>query len=65
MDLVTHDQAGKLVFKKIYVIIGNPGEAYMLLGPTIGQALCSVDPETSVSAAWSQDRCKLIFFHDI
>ena len=63
MDFVTHDRAGKLVFKKIFVIAGNPGEAYTLISPTIGQALCSVDPETYVSA-WSQDRCKLIFFHD-
>ncbi|KAJ5678682.1 hypothetical protein N7462_006926 [Penicillium macrosclerotiorum] len=56
--------SGDLVTRKVPVIIGNPGETYVLIDPGVGSALCAASPFTSASAAISEDRCKLTYFHD-
>lgn len=63
-DFVNYDARGNLVVMKEPIIIGNPGEAYVLIDPGVGSALCAASPFTSASAARAEDRCKLTFFHD-
>jgi len=63
-DFINHDESGNLVAKKVPIIIGNPGEAYILIDPGVGGALRAASPFTSASAASAEDRCKLTFFHD-
>lgn len=46
------------------MIIGNPGETYVLIDTGVGTALRAASPFTSASAASAEDRCKLTFFHD-
>lgn len=58
-DFITQDTTGNLVLKKVPVIIGNIGEAYVLIYPTVGEAF----RDASFTAA-TQDRCKLSFFHN-
>lgn len=41
------------------MIIGNPGETYVMIESGVGAALRAASPFTSV-----EDRCKLTFFHD-
>ncbi|CAG8217649.1 unnamed protein product [Penicillium salamii] len=63
-DFVTHDAGGNLVTRKVPVIIGNPGETYVLIEQGVGSALRAASPFTLASAASAEDRCKLTFFHD-
>ena len=63
-DFITHDARGNLVTRKVPIIIGNLGEAYVLIDPEVGTALCAASPTASASAASADDRCKLTFFHD-
>lgn len=63
-DFVAHDVRGNLVTRKVPVIVGDPGEAYVLIEPGIGSALRAASPFASASAARAEDRCKLTFFHD-
>lgn len=68
-DFVAHDVRGNLVTKKVLVIVGNPGETYVLIEPGVGNAfraaaLHTASPSVSASAACADDRCKLTFFHD-
>ncbi|KAJ5373482.1 hypothetical protein N7517_005488, partial [Penicillium concentricum] len=58
-DFITQDTAGTLVSKKVHVVIGNPGQAYVLIYPPVGEAF-----RAASSTAATQDRCKLSFFHD-
>lgn len=63
-DFVAHDVRGNLVTRKVPIIVGDPGEAYVLIEPGIGSALRAASPFASASAARAEDRCKLTFFHD-
>jgi hypothetical protein len=63
-DFVTHDVRGNLVTREVPVIIGNPGESYVLIEREVGFALRAASPFTSASAASAEDRCKMTFFHD-
>lgn len=46
------------------IIIGNPGEAYILIDSGVGSALCAASPFTSASASRAEDRCKLMVSHN-
>lgn len=63
-DFITHDRKGHLVTRKVPVIIGNPGETYVLIDQGLGSALRAASPCTSASTASAEGRCKLTFFHD-
>ncbi|KAJ5715408.1 uncharacterized protein N7483_012589 [Penicillium malachiteum] len=64
-DFVTHDTRGNLITKKVPVIIGNPGEAYLLIDTGVGSELRAASPDESVSpTSGAYERCKLTFFHD-
>ncbi|KAJ5587576.1 uncharacterized protein N7459_003341 [Penicillium hispanicum] len=63
-DFITRDTRGSPVTKKVPIIIGNPGEAYVLIDRGVGIALHAASPFSSASAASAEDRCKLTFFHD-
>lgn len=41
---VTHDARGNLVTRKVPIIIGNPGETYVLIETGIGSALRAASP---------------------
>jgi hypothetical protein len=62
-DFINHDARGHLVARKVPVIVGNPGETYVLIDLGVGSALRAASPFTSASAASTHDRCKLPFFH--
>lgn len=63
-DFINYNARGNLVARNVPVIVGNPGETYVLIDPGVGSALCAASPFTSASAACAKDRCKLTFFHD-
>ena len=63
-DFISHDMRGNLVARKVPIIIGNPGETYVLIDPAVGSALHAASPVASASATSIEDRCKLTFFHD-
>lgn len=63
-DFVAHDVRGNLVTRKVSVIVGDPGETYVLIEPGVSSALRAASPFASASAARAEDRCKLTFFHD-
>lgn len=63
-DFITQDAKGSLVTERVPVIIGNPGEAYVLIYPSVGHAFRAASPLASASPASMQDRCTLMFFHD-
>ncbi|PTU17963.1 hypothetical protein P175DRAFT_0444972 [Aspergillus ochraceoroseus IBT 24754] len=63
-DFITHGVKGHLITRKVPVIIGNPGETYVLIDQGVGSALRAASPCTAASAASAEDRCKLTFFHD-
>ncbi|KAJ5963423.1 uncharacterized protein N7479_003299 [Penicillium vulpinum] len=58
-DFITQDRTGKLVSKKVPVVLGNPGQAYVLIPPPVGEAF-----RDASSTAATQDRCRVSFFHD-
>lgn len=60
-DFITLEVNGNLIIKKVPVIIGNPGETYVLIDPEVGNALRAASPLTSASATIAEDRCKLTF----
>jgi hypothetical protein len=62
-DFINYDARGDLVVRKVPIIIGNPGEAYILIDPGVGSALRAASPFTSASIR-AEDRCSLTFFHD-
>lgn len=61
-----YDSRGNLVTEKVPVIIGDPGEAYVLVYPEVGRALraAASQPHVSAVAPGIEERCKLTFFHD-
>ena len=63
-DFISHVTRGNLVVRKMPIIIGNPGETYVLIDPGVGSALCAASPIASASAASIEDKCELTFFHD-
>ncbi|KAJ5921913.1 hypothetical protein N7516_009616 [Penicillium verrucosum] len=63
-DFITYNARGNLVTRKVPIIIGNPGETYVLIEIGVGSALRAASPFISTSAASTEDRCKLTFFHD-
>lgn len=63
-DFISHDVRGNLISRKVPVIIGDPGETYVLIEPGVGNALRAASPFTSTYAASAEGRCKLTFFHD-
>ena len=64
-DFITYDATGSLATRKVPMIIGNPGETYVLIDPGVGTALRAASPFTSASAASAEGRCKITFFHDL
>ena len=50
--------------RKVPIVIGNPGETYVLIEQEVGSALRAASPFISTSVASAEDRCKLTFFHD-
>lgn len=63
-NFATHDAGGNVATRKVPVIIGNPGETYVLIEQGVGSALHAASPFALASAAGVKDRCKLTFFHD-
>lgn len=63
-DFINYDARGDLVVRKVPIIIGNPGEAYILIDPGVGSALRAASLFTSASAIRAEDRCSLTFFHN-
>lgn len=63
-DFITHDARGHLIIRKVPVIIGSPGELYVLIEQGVSSALRAASPYTADSAAGAEDRCQLTFFHD-
>ena len=63
-DFITRDTGGNLVTRKVPIVIGNPGETYVLIEQEVGSALRAASPFISTSVASAEDRCKLTFFHD-
>ncbi|RAL09231.1 uncharacterized protein BO97DRAFT_427708 [Aspergillus homomorphus CBS 101889] len=65
-NFINYDAQGDLLARKVPIIIGDPGQTYVLIDPTIGSALRAASPLTPASsAARAEDRCKLTFFHDL
>ncbi|XBQ93277.1 hypothetical protein V6000_008747 [Aspergillus fumigatus] len=63
-DFINYDARGNPVARKVPIIIGNPGEAYILIDSGVGSALCAASPFTSASASRAEDRCKLMVSHN-
>ncbi|KAJ5159053.1 uncharacterized protein N7500_008704 [Penicillium coprophilum] len=63
-DFITHNTGGNLVTRKVPVVVGDPGETFVLIEQEVGSALRAASPFISVSAASAEYRCKLTFFHD-
>ncbi|KAJ6097000.1 hypothetical protein N7486_007746 [Penicillium sp. IBT 16267x] len=63
-DYIDYDSSGKVALRKVSIIVGNPGETYVLIDPGVGTAIRAASPFTSPSAASAEGRCKLTFFHD-
>ncbi|KAJ6023874.1 hypothetical protein N7540_004671 [Penicillium herquei] len=65
-DFVIHDTRGNPTTRKVPVIIGDPGEAYVLIDTWVGREFRAASPGESVSptSVGADDRCKLTFFHD-
>ncbi|PWY81549.1 hypothetical protein BO94DRAFT_145057 [Aspergillus sclerotioniger CBS 115572] len=65
-DFSNYDLKGNLITEKVPVIVGNPGETYVLIDPEVGSALRAAASQLQVSApaASIQERYKLTFFHD-
>ena len=63
-DFIAYDERGHLIIRRVPIIIGNPGESYVLIDRGVGNALGAASPCMSSSAAGAGDRCKLEFFHD-
>ncbi|PLB43279.1 hypothetical protein P170DRAFT_514539 [Aspergillus steynii IBT 23096] len=61
-DFSSHDTDGNLVTRKVPIVVGDPGEHYVLIFPEVGRALCA---ESHASAAATvRDKCKLMFCHN-
>lgn len=58
-EFIALDATGRPVSEKVPVVIGNPGQAYVLISPSVGEAF-----RDASSTASTRDRCKLTFFHD-
>ncbi|KAJ5577509.1 uncharacterized protein N7459_006473 [Penicillium hispanicum] len=64
-DFLSHDTRGNPVSTKVPVIIGDPGETYVLIDPEIGRALrAGILLSDSTLATSVEDRCRLTFFHE-
>ncbi|CAG8930241.1 unnamed protein product [Penicillium salamii] len=63
-EFIIHDTRGNLVTRKVPILIGNPGETYVLIEIGVGDALRAASPFISTSVASAEDRCKITFFHD-
>ena len=50
-DFITHDARGNIITRKVPIIIGNPGETYILIEEGVGNALRAASPFISTSAA--------------
>ncbi|CAG7940348.1 unnamed protein product [Penicillium salamii] len=59
-----HRVTTDFVTRKVPIVIGNPGETYVLIEQGVGSALRAASPFALASAACAEDRCKLTFFHD-
>ncbi|KAK2827814.1 hypothetical protein FQN49_007314 [Arthroderma sp. PD_2] len=54
---------------KVPIIVGDPGQTYVLVMPDVGRAfqaasLCHTEPTTLSTGGSSDDTCKVTFFHD-
>lgn len=63
-DFINYDLNGKLASRKVSIIVGNPGETFVLIDPGVGTAIRDASPFASPSAASAESRCKITFFHD-
>lgn len=61
-EFSNYNTQGKLVTEKTFMVIGDPGETFVLIYPEIGRALCASDSASSITS--TDGKCKLSFFHD-
>ena len=66
-DFFNYDASGSLVSRKVPVVVGDPGETYVLIETAVVRALHagfnSVTTTTTTTAS-AGNTCKLTFFHD-
>ncbi|CAG7979812.1 unnamed protein product [Penicillium salamii] len=65
-DFITLDGKGERITTKVPIIIGDPGESYVLVYKEHGDAFRAARPPIPASSASVQDgyRLRLTFFHD-
>ncbi|KAJ5731811.1 uncharacterized protein N7483_006319 [Penicillium malachiteum] len=63
-NFIDFDSRGNLASRKVSMIVGNPGETYVLIDPEVGTTIRAASPFASHSAAGAERSCKLTFFHD-
>lgn len=63
-DFITHDAKGSLITERVPAIIGDPGEAYVLIPPFVGHAFRAAISSALALPADTEEQCKLTFFHD-
>ncbi|PGH26498.1 hypothetical protein AJ80_01812 [Polytolypa hystricis UAMH7299] len=62
-DFLNYDAGGNPVSTNVPIIVGNPGETYVLIYPEVALHAGSL-LHASTSAISVKHRCKLTFFHD-
>lgn len=65
-DFLNYDTRGNLITEKIPIIIGDPGQTYIMVYPEVGNAIRAAADQSRIStpAGIVGDICKLTFFHD-
>jgi hypothetical protein len=68
-NFIDDDAKGPLVSTKVPIVLGDPGQTFVLVMPDIGRALYAASlhhakSTTSGGSKPTEDRCKVTFFHD-
>lgn len=63
-EFITHDAKGSLVTERVPAIVGDPGEAYVLIPRSVGHAFRAAISNAVAVPADMEGRCKLTFFPD-
>jgi len=64
-DFITHGADGTLITSKVSIKICNPGEAYVMIPPEVGEALHAGSSPANISASkGGSAKSALSFFHD-